>query len=179
MNSHEGYFSLVYTTMILTLAQLKWLFPGVNLIKLLQVLFTSLAIVIGSENNSYTCKVLLKWPLETRLLTILNRYYQINGLLPTFSKINMVSTSWLWRINWGGWSQSETAKYFEGIIRCISWGLGAGSGLNPGKLMTRILWFVPHENLQVHRPTWSSDSSSSTSSSSSSLSSWSTLVEWP
>ena len=30
-------------------------FPGVNLIKLLQVLFTSVAIVLGSENNRYTC----------------------------------------------------------------------------------------------------------------------------
>ena len=31
--------------------------PVVNLIKLLQVYFTSVAIVLGSENDSYTCKV--------------------------------------------------------------------------------------------------------------------------
>ena len=33
---------------------------GVNLIKLLEVLFTSVAIVLESENNSYTCKSFTK-----------------------------------------------------------------------------------------------------------------------
>ena len=31
--------------------------PGVNLVKLLYVLFTSVAVVSGSKNNSYTCKL--------------------------------------------------------------------------------------------------------------------------
>ena len=30
---------------------------GVNLIKLLEVLFTSVAIILESKNNSYTCKL--------------------------------------------------------------------------------------------------------------------------
>ena len=122
LNRHEGYFSLVYTTMILTLAQLKWLFPGVNLIKLLQVLFTSLAIVIRSENNSYTCKVLLKWPLETRLLTILNRYHQmVKGHCLHFP--NMVSTSWLWRINWGIGANQKQQNIFKDLYGVL---LGVG-----------------------------------------------------
>ena len=37
--------------------------PGVNLIKLLQLYFTSVAIVQESKNNSYTCKSLIKFTL--------------------------------------------------------------------------------------------------------------------
>ena len=41
--------------------------PGVNYIKLLQVLFTSVNIVLESTNNSFTCKSFIKLILVVRL----------------------------------------------------------------------------------------------------------------
>ena len=56
-----GVMPVVRTGIILwNLSELTLLKLGVNLIKLLQVKFTSVAIVLESQNNSYTCEFHLK-----------------------------------------------------------------------------------------------------------------------
>ena len=48
----------------------KWrISKGLNLIKLLHMQFTRVAIVLESENNSYTCKSFIKWTPGSKFFT--------------------------------------------------------------------------------------------------------------
>ena len=46
----------------------------------------------------------------------------VKGSLPTFSKYGKHQL--VMKNSLGDWSQSETAKYFQGFIRCIAGGWG-------------------------------------------------------
>ena len=70
--------------------------PEVNLIKLLQVYFTSVAIVSGSENDSYTCKSFIKFAPGLAALSLIELLELCDVKEPT-----MLFENRTW--HWGGW----------------------------------------------------------------------------